>query len=1113
MKKIFLGVAGFLALAGFLFPKERVEFYPGMAVVQFRGDVDLPDKIRPDYDGLLKTGFPSLDALSQQLGITGMRRYFYGALRPTPDSPYKTDLSGFYLIFFSTEQDVREVVVRYLENELVEDAFPEYINRIEEVPNDPYYNSQWFLNKIKAQFAWDYTHGDTTILVAIVDTGVDWDHPDLRENIWQNTTGGSSGWGEDWDRDGRTIEYIGGQWQLDPGDLNGQDDDGDGRVDDLIGYDLAGITAGNDPDNNPMEPGAIHGTHVAGCASEVTDNGIGGAGVGWRVRILPVKAMYDNDPNQYISEGYNGIIYAANVAQAHPELKVIINCSWGSSGGGNQSVFNYAHERGCIITCSAGNDHSSALHYPSALNWALSVASTDQGDQLSIWGGGQGSNYGPTIDICAPGDDIRTTWYNNTYYITGGTSMASPITAGALGLIWSFYRDEDDPQVIEQYLFDGVDDIYGVNPDYVGMLGVGRVNVWKAIARGLMPNLNYVSYSLQDSIGDGDGVLNPGEVMWMRVTLQNGEGWAEATGVGAVLSSDDPRIQILDSTASYFNIPGGAVGVNIVDRFKFGILDDAPLGLIPVTLRVSANLGSDYPYTAELDFSLPVTLNQAGWPLDLFTSVEAAPLAVDITDDEGLEIMVGTDDNRFFLWDQWGAPLPGFPFVVEGQVKGGAAVGDVDVDGLDEIVFSSRDRNLYLIEHGYDTVRVLFEASGYLLGTPVLADLDGDSALEVIFASYDDSLFVIRYDGSLFDPAFPYSLGAGARVANGAAVADLDGDDTLDIVVGTWDGSVHAISAAGTPLAGWPFTGAGDKIRSDPSIADLDGDGLLEVMVGSDDGYLYVINHDGTLLFSDSTGNRVRSSPSFVDVDGDGRPEIFFGSDDHNLYGIDAEGSDLPGWPRTAGGRIRSSPVFADLDGDGEPEVVVGSDDGKLYAFKLNGDTLAFFPIPFGGPIRSSPCIEDVDGDGDLEICFGTSSGVGLVDYKSAGTTDQYWNMFRGNSHRTGYYGDVCSTVVSVHPPSPAESEPLPRAFALHQSYPNPFNARTAVAFDLPQRVWVSLKVYNIRGEEVLTLLSGAKPAGRYRVSFDASDLASGIYFCRLNTPSWTMTRKMILIK
>ena len=272
-------------------------------------------------------------------------------------------------------------------------------------PNDPQYSQQYALTKMLLPQAWDVNQGDTSVVIGIVDSGVETGHVDLSANIWHNPgENGSDGLG----RDKRT---------------NNVDDDGNGYVDDWQGWDFGGADYNNVvPDNNPNPVGSntAHGTSVAGCASASTNNGVGVAGIGFKCRLLPVKTAADNDTRDnglaYIIAGYQGIAYAAFMGAD------VINCSWGGSGGSQveQDLINAATQQGALVVVAAGNSGTSTPQYPAAYLNTISVASTGTTDAKSSF-----SSYGPTVDVAAPGENVRTTAYSQTYGGQYGTSFSS----------------------------------------------------------------------------------------------------------------------------------------------------------------------------------------------------------------------------------------------------------------------------------------------------------------------------------------------------------------------------------------------------------------------------------------------------------------------------------------------------------------------------------------------------------------------------------------------------------------------------------------------------------------------------------------------------------------
>jgi outer membrane protein assembly factor BamB len=346
------------------------------------------------------------------------------------------------------------------------------------------------------------------------------------------------------------------------------------------------------------------------------------------------------------------------------------------------------------------------------------------------------------------------------------------------------------------------------------------------------------------------------------------------------------------------------------------------------------------------------------------------------------------------------------------------------------------------------------------------------------------------------------------------AVAHLDDDGALDIVIGNVNKNIYAISSHnGQLLTGFPVA-VGGMVISAPSLADLDADTYNEVVVGCDDGNLYAIDYLGEIQFAVPSGQMVRSSPAIADIDGDGHLDIVFASKNGKIYGVDHEGSDLAGWPFQAEGFVESSPVIVDMDGDDLPEVILGTAAEKLYIIAGDGSLLEEYPTPPTGAIYSSAAVDDLDEDGDLEIVLGTPSGISIWDYKRTAGSQMPWPMYRGNYRRTGYFGDNMATSVAGSP----GPQVMPQHYALHQNYPNPFNAETQIRFSLPEAGQVTLEIFNILGQRIITLAQGHYKAGVQQVFWDGKDsdkelVASGIYFCRLRASTFSETKRMVLLR
>ena len=358
------------------------------------------------------------------------------------DSGEENRINQIYRIKISSPYDPIYVSSKLAKHSEIEWAEPVYLREIVHTPNDPSFSNQYALAKVQAEAAWDLSKENSNIIVAIVDSGVDWNHNDLNANIWQND---------------------------DP--INGVDDDQNGFIDDIRGWDFGGLDG--TADNDPTEDSPTHGTHVAGISSAVTNNSLGIAGLGYNLTIMPVKTSQHDISDRIIAYGYEGIIYAADNGAD------IINCSWGGFGysKAEQEVIDYAVGKGCVLVCAAGNDGLKEVIFPAAYNGVLSVGNTNQNDVKS-----SSSNYGIDLDVCAPGSGIYSTWQGSTspYINLSGTSMASPLVAGLAGLVIDKFPNYTPLQIIEQIRVNA-DNIDGLNSGKEKMLGSGRINAYNAL--------------------------------------------------------------------------------------------------------------------------------------------------------------------------------------------------------------------------------------------------------------------------------------------------------------------------------------------------------------------------------------------------------------------------------------------------------------------------------------------------------------------------------------------------------------------------------------------------------------------------------------------------------
>jgi hypothetical protein len=569
----------------------------------------------------------------------------------------------------------------------------------------------------------------------------------------------------------------------------------------------------------------------------------------------------------------------------------------------------------------------------------------------------------------------------------------------------------------------------------------------------------------------------------------------------------------------------------------------------PMYDDMDVELNSSYQYAvravdSESNESLPsesyrawtqIPANQ-GWPRQTNNWVIGSPAAADVDDDGRLEIFATNRSGRIHGWRWDGSPLGNSPddLLVDlgpaNEIWSQPVIADLDNDGVKEMVVTTRgnweNQNGRLYVWSVDRNGEMILWNGFpvqfdfrILARAAVGDLNGDARSEIgVLTEESDGvrrggLFVLDLEGDFIEgfgehefPDKPYSSYAEP------VIGDINGDRANEIVIGAHDlersQKFYVFNGKGELVQGWPIEAPKEmQIHYNPVVSDVDGDGTADIVavahnyeqVTGNNGILFVFRGDGSAMHGWEEGKAVPlngfllSSPTVTHLT-EGRGEVFLNTS-VGPVGWYFDGTEIPMWALSSGHPNVSFPSGASIlasriDDQGVSIIVPATK--KLYAYHFMDTTHVIgWPVTTTDDDYFSPCATDVDEDGSEDILLGSNDGRVYC--------------WRSNS--------LAARTTKLLTSGNGKNNSTPISFALVQNYPNPFNPVTAIRYQLPKDVRAILKVYDILGREIAALVNEFKKAGYYETSFDATRLASGVYFYRLQAGSFVQVRKMLLAK